>query len=61
MYSGHPLSGTPTGPAEKFEIVNVRDSGHFTVLAFCKTLVKSNTVFTLNWVSLKGNRRENIY
>ena len=33
-YSEHPLSRTPTGPAKKFEIVNVRDSGKFKILAF---------------------------
>ena len=56
------LSRTPTGPAKKFEVANVRDSGKFKILAFCKALGKPNTIFTsvLTLVSLNGNRREKI-
>ena len=62
-YSGHPLSRTPTGPAKRFEIVNVRDSGKSKFFAFYKALGKPNTVFTpvLTLVSLQDNRREKIY
>ena len=45
-HSGHPLSRTPTGPAKKFKIANVRDCGKFKILAFYKALGKPNTVFT---------------
>ena len=57
-YSGHPLSRTSTGPAKKFVITNVRDSGKFKILAFYQVLGKPNTVFTsvLTLVSFKGNR-----
>ena len=63
MYSGHPLSRTLTGPAKKFEIVNVWDNGNFKTLAFYKAFGKPNTVFTsvLTLGSLKCNAREKIY
>ena len=63
MYSGHLLSRTHTGPAKKFEVANVRDSGKFKILAFYKAFGNPSTVFTsaLTLVSLKDNRREKIY
>ena len=63
MYSGHPLTRTPTGPTKKFDIANVRDNGNFKTLAFYKAFGKPNTVFTsvLTLGSLKGNAREKIY
>ena len=56
------LSRTPTGPAKKFGVANVGDSGKFKILAFCKALGKPDTIFTsvLTLVSLIGNRREKI-
>ena len=58
--SGHPLFGTPTGPAKMFETANVRDSRKFKIFVIYKALCKSNTVFTsaLTLVSLKDSRRE---
>ena len=62
MYSRHPLSGTPTGSAKTFAIVNDPDSWKFKIIAFYKVSGKPNTIFTsmLTSVSLKGSRRENI-
>ena len=62
-YSEHPLSRTSTGPAKKFEITNLRNSGKFKILAFYKMFGKGDTVFTsvLTLVSLKGNRRGKMY
>ena len=59
-YSEHPPSRTPTGPAKKFEIASVWDSGKFQILAFYKGLNKPNTVFTsvLTLVSLAIGERK---
>ena len=34
QYSGHLLSQAPTGPAKKFEIGNVQNSGKFNIFNF---------------------------
>ena len=63
IYSGHAFSRTPTGPAKKFEIANVRDNGIFKILAFYKALGKPNTAFSsvLTLGNLKCNTRKKMY